>query len=63
MQYLQQLARQRNLTEISADVSLNAQPFFIRSGFVLVRQQQPVIRGVALANAYMCQSLKPSLKQ
>ena len=60
MQYLQQLARQRGLKEISADVSLNAQPFFLHSGFVLVRQQQPVIRGVALANAHMRKRLKPS---
>ena len=60
MQYLQQLARQRGLKEINADVSLNAQPFFLHSGFVLVRQQQPVIRGVALANAHMRQRLKPS---
>ena len=62
MQYLQQLAKQRGLKEINADVSLNAQPFFMNSGFVLVRQQQPVIRGVVLANAHMRQSLKPSLK-
>lgn len=59
MQYLEQLAKQRGLKEISADVSLNAQPFFSHSGFVLVRQQQPVIRGVALANAHMRKSLKP----
>ena len=57
MQHLHQLAAQRGLDRLSADVSLNAQPFFQHFGFVLVRQQLPVLRGVALANAHMRKTL------
>lgn len=60
MEHLLQLAEQRGLQEICADVSLNAQPFFLHFGFVRLRQQQPVIRGVSLSNARMCKELSSS---
>lgn len=36
-----------------ADVSRTAQPFFTRSGFELVEQRAPVLRGVVIPNALM----------
>ena len=57
MQYIHQQATERGLTQLSADVSLNAQPFFTRHGFSILRQQSPVIRGIALSNAHMRKTL------
>ena len=57
MQYIEQQAAQRGITQLSADVSLSAQPFFRHFGFMLVRQQTPVLRGVALSNAHMVKKI------
>jgi hypothetical protein len=35
------------------NVSISAQPFFQHFDFVIVQQQMPVVRGVALSNALM----------
>lgn len=57
MHYIESQARQRGLTQLSADVSLTAQGFFQHFGFVIIRQQNPVIRGVSLSNAHMVKKL------
>ena len=57
MQYIEQQAAQRGIAQLSADVSLSAQPFFRHFSFMLVRQQTPVLRGVALSNAHMVKTL------
>ncbi len=41
------------LTELTADVSRTAQPFFERHGFHVVEQRVPVVRGVVVPNAFM----------
>ena len=47
----------RGLSELSADVSLSAESFFSKHGFVVVERQIVDIRGVQLANARMCKEL------
>jgi putative acetyltransferase len=46
-----------SLKELTSDVSLTAQPFFERFGFVIVEQRKPVVRGIELSNALMRKSL------
>jgi putative acetyltransferase len=41
------------LTELTSNVSLTAQPFFERFGFIVVEQRKPVTRGVEMRNALM----------
>lgn len=53
MQHLHDMARVRGIPELSADVSLSAETFFLRSGFVVVERRQAFIRGIALQNALM----------
>lgn len=57
MRHLHAAASAQGIATLSAHVSLTAQPFFRRFGFVLERQQEPVVRGVALRNALMCKRL------
>jgi len=59
MEQLHVLATQLGLAELRADVSLTAEPFFAAHGFTVVQRQQPVRRGVALANARMRKDLLP----
>lgn len=48
------------VTELRADVSRTAQPFFARYGFEIVEQRQPVRRGVTIPNALMRKVLGPT---
>ena len=57
MEFIHSEAQTMSLTELTANVSLTAQPFFKRFGFVVVEQRKPVIRGVELRNALMHKSL------
>lgn len=57
MRHLHALARAAGTVTLSAHVSLNAQPFFERCGFILESEQCPVVRGVALRNAVMRKTL------
>lgn len=57
MRHLHELARAQGIATLSAHVSLTAQPFFRRFGFVVEREQEPVVRGIALRNALMCKRL------
>ena len=46
-------SRQECMARLWADVSLNAEPFFSRSGFAVKARQQVALRGQVLANARM----------
>jgi putative acetyltransferase len=50
-------ARQGHLTELTANVSITARPFFERYGFVVKAEQHPVMAGVQLTNYAMMKSL------
>lgn len=50
-------ARRLGATTLAADVSVTARPFFEAHGFVVVRQQRPVRRGVELVNFRMSRAL------
>lgn len=53
MAHIHQLARQQGQRALSADVSLTAQPFFARHGFLLEERKLVAVRGVTLSNARM----------
>ncbi|MFC5479633.1 GNAT family N-acetyltransferase [Massilia suwonensis] len=57
MRHLHEVARAQGIATLRAHVSLTAQPFFRGFGFVVEREQEPVVRGVALRNAAMCKRL------
>ncbi|VTR94258.1 acetyltransferase : Glr3142 protein OS=Gloeobacter violaceus (strain PCC 7421) GN=glr3142 PE=4 SV=1: Acetyltransf_10 [Gemmata massiliana] len=50
-------AARTGLTRLFAEVSITARPFFERHGFVVLVEQQVVIRGVALTNFRMERNL------
>lgn len=52
-QYLEQVALQNDQTELYADVSKTALPFFQHMGFTIKREQTAVRKGVALTNFRM----------
>lgn len=53
MRHLLGTARTQGGQRLHSHVSLTAQPFFRRFGFVVEQVQYPVVRGVALENAVM----------
>ena len=53
MAQIHHTAAQARMPRLWAQVSLSAEPFFRRSGFVLEARQQVTVRGVVLANARM----------
>lgn len=53
MDRIHERATHLHLTELTADVSRSAQLFFAYHGFVIVAQQSPILRGVAIPNARM----------
>ncbi|WP_370289200.1 GNAT family N-acetyltransferase [Cryobacterium sp. Hz9] len=53
-------ARQAQLTELIADVSITARPFFERRGFTVEVEQHPVMGGVSLTNYKMKKKLLDS---
>ncbi len=57
MAHIHQAAASRGITHLFADVSLTAEPFFEKSGFVVEARQLVEVRGVVLANARMCKEL------
>jgi putative acetyltransferase len=52
-------AEQTGLTRLFAEVSITARPFFERHGFVVLAEQQVVVRGVAMTNYRMEWRLLP----
>lgn len=59
MAHIETSAARRDIPTLFADVSLAAEPFFIKSGFTVERRQQVERVGVVLANARMCKVLAP----
>ena len=57
MVHIHQTAANRGTTRLFADVSVTAEPFFTRIGFVIEARQLVEVRGVVLANARMCKEL------
>lgn len=57
MAHIHQQAAHQGIPELRADVSLTAEPFFSKSGFVVEVRQQVTVRGVVLANARMRKQL------
>jgi putative acetyltransferase len=57
MAHIHEDAARRGITELTSHVSLTAEPFFARHGFVVAKRQQLELRGVALENAWMRKSL------
>ncbi|MEH6547723.1 MAG: GNAT family N-acetyltransferase [Sneathiella sp.] len=53
MTRLHQEAERLELTELTADVSRTAQPFFEKYGFSIIEQRKPELRGVVIPNALM----------
>lgn len=53
MQHVLQQAKLHHMSLLTSNVSVTAQPFFQHFGFVIVQQQMPVVRGIALSNALM----------
>jgi putative acetyltransferase len=57
MEAIHSESKRLSITELTSNVSLTAQPFFERFGFVVVEQRKPVIRGVEFLNAFMRKTL------
>ena len=53
MNFLLQKAKEKDITELSSDVSLAAQPFFKKFGFKPIISKKVEVRGVELENALM----------
>jgi putative acetyltransferase len=61
MRHIHAAAEVQGNATLTSDVSLTAQPFYRRFGFVVVERRLPVIRGVALPNALMRKTLMSDL--
>ncbi|MDJ0315810.1 GNAT family N-acetyltransferase [Arthrobacter antibioticus] len=57
LDHVEARARAAQLTELTANVSLTARPFFERYGFVVEAEQHPVMLGVQLTNYAMKKKL------
>lgn len=57
MRALEAEAHRLGLKEVHSRVSLTARPFFERSGFSVIREQEVVIDGVRLRNVLMARRL------
>jgi len=60
MNHIHKAASEQAITALTSDVSLTAQPFFEKFGFVVVEQRAPVIRSVVVQNALMRKELAPN---
>jgi putative acetyltransferase len=57
MQVIHNEAERWSIKELTSDVSLTAQPFFERFGFMVIEQRKPVVRGIEVPNALMRKNL------
>jgi putative acetyltransferase len=57
MAQIHDAAARRGITELFANVSLTAESFFAKNGFVVEARQRSELRGVVLANARMRKTL------
>jgi putative acetyltransferase len=58
MGHLHRCADERKIVELWSDVSLTAEPFFAKRGFVVEARKTVQIRGVAMTNARMRKHLR-----
>ncbi|GKS92231.1 GNAT family N-acetyltransferase [Acidovorax sp. SUPP2539] len=58
MDRIHEEARKLCLTELTADVSRTAEPFFVRYGFCVIERRFPVRSGVTIPNSLMKKELK-----
>lgn len=54
---IEQEARQKSIDKLFAEVSITAKPFFEARGFIVVKEQSVMVRGVALTNFVMEKSI------
>lgn len=57
MQHIHVVAAKRGLRRLSAHVSLSAEGFFARHGFLVDERQTVVVRGIPMENARMSKTL------
>lgn len=57
MAHIHSLAQLKNISQLSADVSITAKSFFEKNGFKAIKQQSVPIRGQVLCNFKMVKSL------
>jgi putative acetyltransferase len=57
MAHIHEAAAHRGIAQLFANVSLTAEPFFAKHGFIVEARQRVEVRGVVLANARMCKAL------
>ena len=60
MAHIHQQAARRGLTELQADVSLTAEPFFLMSGFEVEGRHEVIVGEVSLSHARMSKHLLSS---
>lgn len=60
MNHLFEEARVIGVSELTADVSRTAQPFFEKFGFAVVEHRRPEVRGVVIPNAFMRLRTEPA---
>lgn len=51
-------AEKKGIPELTSDVSLSAQPFFLKNGFEIVSRKKVMINGMELENALMRKIIK-----
>lgn len=57
MRRIHDTAASKGIRELTSNVSRTAQPFFKRFGFSVLEERQPVVRGIAMPNAFMRKEL------
>lgn len=57
MAHIHQAATAREIPELSAHVSLAAESFFSKHGFLVIKRQSVMVRGVSLNNSLMVKQL------
>jgi putative acetyltransferase len=60
LEAIESQARDLRIARLISDVSLAAEPFFRRFGFVVEREQEVMVRGVVLINKRMSKPLAES---
>ncbi len=53
MKHIIQIANERKITELTSNVSLSAQSFFIKFGFDIIQRRNVTINGIIFENALM----------
>lgn len=54
---MENIAKQNNIKELYSNVSITAKPFFEKLGFVVIREQQVILKSIPLTNYKMIKTL------